>query len=85
MLIALDYDGTYTADPGLWDLFITSAIARGHEIEVVTMRHPHEPIKMPIPVVYTGRQAKRQFVEALGRRVQIWIDDNPHWIYQDAL
>ncbi len=30
MLIALDYDGTYTADPGLWHPFIAASRARGH-------------------------------------------------------
>ena len=44
MRIALDYDGTYTADPDLWDKFINSC------------RDKHD----------------------------VWIDDNPEWIFQDS-
>jgi hypothetical protein len=29
MLIALDYDGTYTEDMDLWDCFIENAIKNG--------------------------------------------------------
>jgi len=35
-------------------------------------------------VVFTGRQAKRAFAEALGIFPDVWIDDNPHWIGEDA-
>jgi hypothetical protein len=81
MLIALDYDGTYTADPSLWDRFIQSVKDRGHRIICVTMRYPEEPIEpIGIDVVYTSRQAKKPYLESIGTRVNIWIDDNPHWI-----
>lgn len=81
MIIALDYDNTYTADPGLWGDFIYSAKSRGHTVKIVTMRHPSEPVPdMRIDVVYTSRMAKSKVVSA-----DIWIDDSPHWIYQDAL
>jgi len=39
MLIALDYDGTYTADPIFWDTFIASAQSHGHGVACITMRH----------------------------------------------
>ena len=39
MLIALDYDGTYTEDWELWRMFIKSAHKKGHEVVIVTMRH----------------------------------------------
>lgn len=32
MKLALDYDGTYTRDPDLWDTFI--AAAQGHRIDI---------------------------------------------------
>lgn len=84
MLIALDYDKTYTADPELWDLLVQSAIGRGHEVVCVTMRFPHEEIAMPCEVLYTSRAAKAPFMAALGRVPAIWIDDSPHWIYQSS-
>ena len=90
MLIALDYDGTYTADPLLWDGFLQSAKKAGHEIVCATMRHEHEGAdvieSLPgILVVFTGRQAKRTFLAERGIFPTIWIDDNPAWIYQDSL
>lgn len=46
MNIALDYDGTYTNDPDLWMAFVNNAIARGHQVFVVTMRYPSEARSM---------------------------------------
>ena len=81
MLIALDYDKTYTADPDLWNDFIVIAQKRGHVVKIVTMRRPDEQIiGVPIPVVYTSRKAKAALVNA-----DVWIDDSPSWIYQDSL
>lgn len=81
MLIALDYDKTYTLDPILWDKFVDSAINSGHEVKIVTMRFPHEEISVNnVEVIYTSRKAKIGFIQP-----DIWIDDSPGWIYQDAL
>ncbi len=80
MLIALDYDGTYTADPMLWDRFIADAQRCGHEVKIVTMRFPSETIdEPPVEVVYTSRKAKYGAIPA-----NIYIDDSPHWLFQDA-
>jgi hypothetical protein len=78
--IALDYDGTYTRDPQLWDWFITQAQLRGHVVTVVTMRHATEviPLQPPCEVIYTGRKAKQSFYLA-----DIWIDDQPLLISND--
>lgn len=85
MLIALDYDGTYTEDPELWNAFIASAAARGHRVFCVTMRYPTEPVEMPCDIIYTGREAKAAHVQALhGMAFDIWIDDNPHWILRNS-
>ena len=81
MIIALDYDKTYTVDPELWISFIETAQSRGHDVKIVTMRYPEETIdNVPCDVVYTSRQAKRKCFSA-----DIWIDDSPHWIFEDAL
>lgn len=79
MRISLDHDGTYSEDPVLWDAFIALAQSRGHEVVCVTMRHPHESVKMPIKVIYTCRQAKANHYQA-----DVWIDDAPHWVYSDS-
>jgi len=81
MRIALDYDNTYTLDPSLWNGFIKAAQARGHDVRIVTMRYPHETIQSaPVDVTYTSRKAKSSAVSA-----DVWIDDSPCWIYQDAI
>lgn len=87
MIIALDYDGTYTADPALWDAFIRAARARKHEVHIVTMRHESELIVLGEPVDrvhYTDRKAKLAYMAAKGIEVQIWIDDQPRFILLSA-
>jgi hypothetical protein len=76
--IALDYDGTYTADPVLWTEFIRMARASGHEVVIVTSRSPQERIWTDVPVVYCSRTAKRRHFTA-----DVWIDDMPKWIVED--
>lgn len=87
MLIALDYDGTYTADPGLWNHFVDVARSRSHEVHIVTMRADSEPVRLGCVVDrvhYTDRKAKRAFMQAKGLTVQIWIDDMPDFILESA-
>lgn len=80
MLIALDYDGTYTADPDFWDLFIEAARVAKHKVVCVTMRYPTEPVpELPIDILYTSRKAKSSVITP-----DIWIDDRPGYIYQDS-
>lgn len=79
MKIAIDYDGTYTADPALWRLFIEQAKSAGHSVTCVTMRYPHEPVDMPCEVFYTSRKAKAVAFDA-----DVWIDDSPRWLLQDS-
>jgi len=86
MRIALDYDGTYTADPLLWERFIDSARSRGHEVLVVTMRRPDEAISIPgCSVVYTSRKAKVAYMADRPGKIDIWIDDSPHWLLEDSI
>lgn len=91
MRIALDYDGTFTEDPELWRTLVSHARMRGHEVYVVTMRHEHEgeAVKRQLSlfvdqIVFTGRKAKRRHMDFLGIEIDVWIDDEPHWVYTDA-
>lgn len=88
LLIALDYDKTFDADPKLWYMFISFATMAGHKVVLVTFRD-QEFDKTPllldlekvIPVYYTGGVAKRWWCEHFGPgKVDIWIDDNPESI-----
>jgi hypothetical protein len=79
MKIALDYDGTYTADPQFWTKVISLAAEHGHTVQCVTMRYSHEPIDVPCEVIYTARKAKTKVHDA-----DVWIDDEPTWLLWDA-
>ena len=80
MLIALDYDGTYTEDTDLWDCFIANAIKNGHEVKILTMRYPHETINIEgVEVIYTSRKAKYGYIPA-----NIYIDNEPGRLFTDS-
>ncbi|SAL79959.1 hypothetical protein AWB71_06015 [Caballeronia peredens] len=90
MNISLDFDGTYTEDPASWNHFIDTFTAAGHNVMIVTMRHESEAnstmkkLSKKGRVIYTDRKAKEEFVAALGITIDVWIDDTPAWIYNDA-
>jgi hypothetical protein len=88
MIIALDYDDTFTADPEGWSLFVEMMKQRGHSISFVTFRmEPDNNIhtdsldilgdaeRLKIPVVFTNHRQKRHVFKA-----DVWIDDSPHMI-----
>lgn len=86
MLIALDYDETYTRDPEMWDDFIHNARKRDHEIICVTMRSPLMgcPI-LGVRVYFTSYQNKWDYMwEKWKIKPDIWIDDSPHFILNNA-
>lgn len=95
MTIAIDYDGTYTADRKMFSDIIRLMYSFGHTPIIVTMRHEHEEDNFlnnirsrmcgGINVYYTGRKAKKPFMKKIGIIPDIWIDDNPEWITEDAL
>jgi hypothetical protein len=79
MKIALDYDNTFTRDPELWAHFTNMARARGHEVRIVTSRHPGNPIPVSgIEIHYCSFKAKDQHYDA-----DVWIDDDPKHIHHD--
>lgn len=84
MNIALDFDDTYTRDPELWDQFIFTSKARGHDIRVVTFRKStmRDDVldNIGIPVIYTEYTQKRKFTNMMGWVVDVWIDDSPEFI-----
>lgn len=92
MLIALDYDGTYTTAPDLWLGFLESARSAGHQVWIVTMRDDFEleDVRRQLQgrvdrIVATCRCAKAPYLKAWhGVVPDIWIDDQPHFIHQDA-
>ncbi len=101
MIIALDFDGTYTRDPAAWNTFIQNMQREGHVVYCVTMRYPagHQQdatgkeasaVEKALGhlvdgIHYTARKAKQTFMAERGIDIHVWIDDNPNWILTDAL
>lgn len=87
MIISLDYDGTYTEDPALWDMFVLHARRNGHQVFLITMRYPDEPVTLTANVnrvVYTSREAKLPYTARNNIQVDVWIDDRPDFILHSA-
>jgi hypothetical protein len=90
---ALDFDDTFTRNPALWVEFIRGAARHGQTVAIVTMRGEDElgdvrrqlsDAGPPVRIFATDRKAKRPFMQALGHRVAVWIDDRPEFIIQHA-
>lgn len=91
MIIAIDYDETYTRDPEMWDAVINLFLRRGCEVICATSRRDTaenyreiERELRPIPIVFCSYKAKAGEVRKAGHCVDIWIDDNPFSIDPDG-
>jgi hydroxymethylpyrimidine pyrophosphatase-like HAD family hydrolase len=86
MIIAIDYDNTYTAAPELWNEMIKLFQSSGHTIICVTARPEImgqsvlDSIGKLVPVVFAGAEWKREAAEKRGYKVNVWIDDSPEYI-----
>ncbi len=97
VLMAIDFDRTYTADRRLWQAFILGAVRSGHRVICVTDRRDSGENRRIIAasfgqifqhlaaVVYCNNQPKRRAAELWGHRVDIWIDDVPEIIAADSV
>lgn len=91
-LICIDYDGTYTEAPKLFDYFIIKAKELGYTVIGCTMRFDHEmddglqQLNRAVDKLYfSGRRAKKKYLAELKIYPQIWIDDMPEWIFTDTV
>ena len=91
MLVSLDYDGTYTRDPFLWDAVVKAFRSRGHKVFVITMRTPEQGLQIlrdlkdkVDEIHFTCFEAKHDYATRNGINVNVWIDDMPFFIYMDA-
>lgn len=91
MIIALDWDDTYTRDPAAWNEFIDLMQRNGHTVYCVTVRYRsearcvYEALESRVDGIFcTGRKAKRPFMFERGLNVSVWVDDEPGWILTDA-
>lgn len=87
MVIAIDYDDTWTEDPHTWQHVVTFMRSRGHTVILVTNRPNiprytreviHAVEKFVDDIIFAGVPTpKRMATENLGYRVDVWIDDFP--------
>jgi len=91
MLIAIDFDETFTADPELWAEFLVRARSRGHTAICATMRFEHEGAEVRAhmhglveKIIFTGRKAKMQAVQEAWYYPSVWIDDSPLWLFNNS-
>lgn len=91
LIIAIDFDDTFTADPELWAVFIRLAQHKGHRVLCVTSRRDSESNLedmvgvfeangLSLPVIFCNMGSKLWTMEQRGTKVDIWIDDAPHAI-----
>lgn len=91
MNIAVDYDNTITADRELFKVFIELARTKGHDVRIVTCRSESYGLQpvfdyastfVPeLQVINTSGQEKHGYcVKYHDFDVDVWVDDNPHWI-----
>lgn len=91
MIIAIDFDKTWTADPELWRMFVTSARKRGHNCIIATGRKAcSEDMKKynlhyNIEVIYCGGEYKEKVCRREGWKVDVWIDDMPSMIQESLI
>lgn len=83
MLIAIDYDCTWTEDPELWQALMLVGQARGHKFVMVTGRKAwsddmaRSNLPPGLPIVYAGDNYKQRAAAREGFLVDVWIDDLP--------
>lgn len=87
MIIAIDYDNTYTADPETFNKVIAIFKEAGHDVICVTGRDDgvlgvpvRNSIGKLIPVIFAGSTWKREAAKKRGYIVDVWIDDMPGMI-----
>lgn len=92
MILAFDYDGTWTRAPALFREVAAMFQAAGHTCILVTGRmeehgygnEARAAIGGQMPVIFSGTAWKRDAARAAGYEVDLWIEDRPEYVaHQD--
>lgn len=94
MIIALDFDDTFTSLPKEFAAFVHLAQDAGHEVYCVTARKKsfenEREIReafafhnLSLPIIFCNEYLKRETMEKLGIYVDVWIDDSPNMIIEE--
>ena len=91
-IVAFDFDETISDNEVAWLGVMLLLERQGYHCIVVTWRRPTdypEDLKFLVDkgfaVYYTSLQAKQTYMQARGINVDIWIDDNPFAILNNAM
>lgn len=86
MIIAIDYDCTFTRDPEMWKAFIALARQAGHKVHCVTCRRPTDENEAELTaafgecdmmIFFTSLKPKLDYMAARNITIDVWIDDDP--------
>lgn len=84
MVIGLDYDCTFTADPEFWKSVLCEAKKYGHTIIIVTARYDNQQnrdeLSQEAPefkAYFAGSVPKLKYMMDQKIDVDVWIDDDP--------
>jgi len=86
MTFAIDFDGTFSADPPLFRDIVGLMKSHGHKVVMVTGRSNDQGGEIDVlvgdlmPVIFAGREWKKMAAFNAGYDVDVWIDDNPEWV-----
>jgi hypothetical protein len=83
VLISIDYDGTYSAAPALWEAFAQTALAAGSQVIICTGRAFPPDVQTALPIYCSAGQAKADYLREVGLAPDVWIDDDPGSVIQD--
>lgn len=85
LVVAIDYDGTFTSDPQCWTAVIHCLRAAVHRVICVSARTEADgsraelrrALPAGIDILLSEFGQKRQFAKSQGWPVDIWIEDHP--------
>jgi hypothetical protein len=86
MIVAIDYDDTWTLAPREWNQVVELLMHNGHTVIMVTQRvepwldEPREVAALMGVKMFWGSAPKREIAAMNGYNVDVWIDDSPEGI-----
>jgi hypothetical protein len=88
MIVAFDYDGTWTRAPALFREVVEMFQVAGHTCLLVTGRMDEHgygnevraAIGNIMPVIFADKTWKREAARAAGYEVDVWVDDRPEYV-----